>query len=269
MGRVKDKHLLYELSVQSPGWHVDWFESVFRTLRGRDPKSLREDFCGTFRLSAEWVLHDASHSALALDLDTKTLQSGKRRHWKPLSSDQKRRLQVREQDVLVPTDEKVDLIAACNFSFNIFKQRKVLTEYFRACLKSLKRDGILVLEVAGGPGMIGKMRERKTVRTPGIGLPSNKFVYVWDQKEFDPITHDVLYAIHFQFADGTQMRDAFVYDWRLWTLPELRETLLEAGFSDVKVFWETEHQGQGTGEYLAAEHGDNAYSWIAYAVGVK
>lgn len=264
-----DKYALYERSVQSPGWHIEWFQKVFQTLKRRPARSLREDFCGTLRLSTEWVASAPENTALGLDLDVETLAYGKRMHWKPLKPAQKQRLHFRQQDVRTPTAEKFDLIAACNFSFNIFKERSVLVNYFRAALKSLNRDGIFMLEVAGGPGMIGKMRERKTVKAPELGLPAGKFVYVWDQRDFDPVTHDVLYSIHFQFADGTQMRDAFVYDWRLWTIPELRDALLEAGFSRVKVYWETEHRGQGTGEYLPVERGDNAYSWISYVVGVR
>jgi hypothetical protein len=65
------------------------------------------------------------------------------------------------------------------------------------------------------------------------------------------------------------MKDAFTYDWRLWTIPELRDAMLEAGFSDVAVFWETEHRGEGTGEYVRMEHGDNAYAWVAYVAGLR
>jgi len=112
--------------------------------------------------------------------------------------------------------------------------------------------------------MIGRMTERRVVKIS----PKKKFTYVWDQKTFDPITHDATYAIHFHFPSGKKIRDAFTYDWRVWTIPEIREILLEAGFSRTVVYWETSFKGEGTGEFLPMEHGDNAYSWIAYVIGL-
>lgn len=32
------------------------------------------------------------------------------------------------------------------------------------------------------------------------------------------------------------IRDAFSYDWRLWSIPELREASLDAGFARVDVY---------------------------------
>ena len=52
------------------------------------------------------------------------------------------------------------------------------------------------------------------------------------------------------------------------TVADAWDAMKEAGFSKAVVFWETEHKGKGTGEYLPATEGDNAYSWIAYAVGI-
>jgi hypothetical protein len=65
------------------------------------------------------------------------------------------------------------------------------------------------------------------------------------------------------------MRNAFTYDWRIWSIPELRDLLIEAGFTETAVYWETEHKGEATGEYAKSELGDNAYSWIAQVVAIK
>jgi hypothetical protein len=70
-------------------------------------------------------------------------------------------------------------------------------------------------------------------------------------------------------ADGTVIRDAFTYDWRLWTIPEVLELLEEAGFSKSVVFWEKEIDGEGTGEYVPTEKGTNDYSWCAYIAGLR
>ncbi len=60
-------------------------------------------------------------------------------------------------------------------------------------------------------------------------------VYVWEQREADPLTGRVENAMHFRLPDGSWLRDAFVYDWRLWSAPELRDAMLEAGFGEVAV----------------------------------
>ena len=97
--------------------------------------------------------------------------------------------------------------------------------------------------------------------------------YVWDQAKFNPITHDFLCYIHFEFPDGSRLKRAYTYDWRLWTLPELREVLSEAGFSRVHVFWERfEDDPEGgeeqisTGEYRETLKANNQQAWVAYIV---
>jgi hypothetical protein len=64
------------------------------------------------------------------------------------------------------------------------------------------------------------------------------------------------------------MDSAFDYYWRLWTLPEIREVLEEAGFSQVDIYWEgtVEETGEGDGIYEPAEVGDADPGWICYIV---
>ena len=65
-------------------------------------------------------------------------------------------------------------------------------------------------------------------------------------------------------------KNVFSYDWRMWTLPELKEIMLEAGFSDVLIYWEgTNRQGGGNGKFTPVKKGESCLSWIAYVVGVK
>ena len=61
----------------------------------------------------------------------------------------------------------------------------------------------------------------------------------------------MLCHIHFSFPDGSKIKKAFTYDWRLWTLPEIRELLLEAGFQRATVYWEgtNEETEEGDGEF--------------------
>lgn len=263
---TRDKYALYEEAVQSPEQDLEIFARAYRHARRKDAKLLREDFCGTFLLASEWVKRSPENMALALDIDDEPLAWGRKHHYAKLTANQKRRIKVLKKDVVSVTSPKADLIIANNFSFNIFKKRELLVEYFRNCHKSLAPEGLLILELAGGPGMIEKMKERKTIYD---SRGKKKYMYVWDQKYFNPINHDARYSIHFKFNDGTLMKDAFTYDWRLWTLPEVRDAMIEAGFKSTQVYWETTHSESGDEEYLPMEEGDNPWAWLAYAVGLK
>jgi hypothetical protein len=67
------------------------------------------------------------------------------------------------------------------------------------------------------------------------------------------------------------MKRAFTYEWRLWTLPEIRELLEEAGFSKVTVYWEgtDEETGEGDGKYYPSLQGDADPSWVCYLTAEK
>lgn len=262
---LPSKYALYELSVQSPDVHAEWLEKVYLEITRKNARSIREDFCGTFKTACEWVKRHPKNMAMGLDLDPEPLDYGRENHLSQLNEHQKARVQILQKDVLHPTSTRVDLITAGNFSFCIFKKRDILLKYFKSCQASLKKGGLLILELAGGPGMITPMREKKEV----FFDRKRKFVYTWHQKSYDPITHDALYSIHFKLWNGRVMNDQFVYDWRLWSIPEVRDALSEAGFSETIVYWETSHKGKGTGEYVRMENGDNAFAWVAYVMGRK
>jgi SAM-dependent methyltransferase len=255
---------LYEKAVQSPKVHIDWVVGIYKDLRNEYPFHLREDFCGTFQLSCEWVKRNRQNTAIGLDLDREPISYGKRTHFIKLEPSQKKRIKILQQNAISVTRPKADVILVGNFSFFILKKRDLLIRYFEKARQSLAPGGLFLLEMAGGPGMIQKMTERRTVAP----RTKDKFVYVWDQKSFDPIQRDAKYSIHFHMPDGKKYKDAFTYDWRLWTIPEIRDALAEAGFKKSVVYWETSYRGEGTGEFLVSEEGDNAYSWIAYVVGM-
>jgi hypothetical protein len=261
---------LYEQSVQSPQTHINWLVDMYHQLNGEYPVHLREDFCGTFAMSCAWVKRNRNNTAIGLDLDSEPIHYGKRVHLARLTPDQKKRIKILRKNAISVTTPKADVIMAGNFSFFIFKERKTLVEYLKKCRLSLKKKGFCFLEMAGGPGMIAQMKETKRIKPDDDSPRTYKktFTYIWDQKSYNPINHNGHYAIHFKLPGKKLIEDAFTYDWRIWTLPEVSDAMKEAGFSKVVVFWETEHKGKGTGEYLPATEGDNAYSWIAYAVGV-
>jgi hypothetical protein len=95
----------------------------------------------------------------------------------------------------------------------------------------------------------------------------NGFTYIWEQASFDPLTADYVCYIHFKFADGSKLKRAFSYHWRLWTMPEIRELLDDAGFSTHHVYWQgTDDDGEASGEFFLADEGENDPAWIAYIV---
>ncbi|MCW5769959.1 MAG: hypothetical protein KIT19_14885, partial [Phycisphaeraceae bacterium] len=76
--------------------------------------------------------------------------------------------------------------------------------------------------------------------------------------------------IHFAFKDGTRMNEAFTYSWRLWTLPELRELLAEAGFQNVTIHCEGDGEdGEGDGIFKPAESCDPDPAFLSYLTGEK
>ena len=45
-----------------------------------------------------------------------------------------------------------------------------------------------------------------------------------------------LSQVHFHFDDGSWLREAFTYDWRVWNLDELKQCMLNVGFKKAEVF---------------------------------
>ncbi|NBP95018.1 MAG: class I SAM-dependent methyltransferase, partial [Gammaproteobacteria bacterium] len=76
---------------------------------------------------------------------------------------------------------------------------------------------------------------------------------------------------HFKFPDRSKIERAFSYHWRLWTLPELRELLKEAGFKRVLVHWEgtDPETDEGNGIFTATEIGEADSAFICYLTAEK
>lgn len=261
--KTADKHELYQLAVQAPLREAKFLSRYFQRYTHRELRTLREDFCGTAFLATTFVtLHD-DNRAIGVDLDLPTLEWGVTHNVNTtLDEEQKLRLTLLNKDVRKVRAPKAQAIAALNFSYSVFQTRKDLLAYFRACHDGLEPGGVLFMDGWGGPDV----QAIKTDRTRHKG-----FDYLWEQQFFDPITHSIQCAITFEFRDGTSMRNAFVYDWRLWTMPELRELMAEAGFTDVHVLWEgtLADTRSGNGVFRRKEIGDADSAWIVYVVGRK
>ena len=257
--RSRDPHWLYQESVQSPDVHFSFFDRVYRQHSGRLPLSLKEDFCGTALLSAEWVEWRRQNTAIGVDLDAPTLKWGLQHNIAVLSDDQRRRVRLVRGNVLDVTKPRVDLTVAFNFSYNIFHTRDALRAYFRAARRSLAPGGMFICDMFGGWEAQKPMVER--TRHSG-------FTYLWELERYDPIANFGRYHIHFKFHDRGGIRRAFTYDWRLWTVPEVRELLAEAGFQQVDLYWEgiDNRTGFGNSVFRKVKSATNSAGWIVFFV---
>lgn len=254
-----DPHHLYELAVQAPALEAALFADWFQTLRARPALTLREDFCGTAALARAWVSGDPGRRAWGLDLDGVVLARGRA----AVAADAAPRLTLLQADLCAPAPPPVpavDLAVALNFSYWLIRERAGLLAYFRRLRAGLVADGLLVLDAFGGADACQVLTERRFVADGGDG-----FTYVWEQASFDPISAVQHCAIHFEFPDGSRLERAFSYSWRLWTLPELRELLTEAGFGLVTCYWQGwTDSGQPDGCFVPVQVGRPDAGWICY-----
>ncbi|MFQ5659028.1 MAG: class I SAM-dependent methyltransferase [Gammaproteobacteria bacterium] len=260
MAELADKYMLYEQAVQCVEAEADFVDKTFKRLRGRSPRTLREDFCGTMNSSCEWVRRRHNTIAYAVDIDPGVLDWGRDHHLSELTADQVKRLHIFNTDVMQADVPPTDAVVAMNFSYWIFKDRANMKHYFDRIYRGLNKDGVLFLDAFGGYEAFQEMQE---------STKYNGFTYIWEQAHYNPITGDATLYIHFKFKDGSRIKKAFTYHWRMWTLPELTELLQEAGFK-ASVYWEgTDKDGEGNGVFTPTTKGEADAGWIAYIVAAK
>ncbi len=260
MAEKADRHVLYQASVQDVESELDFVEQTWKQLRSRDAVLLREDFCGTANTACEWIRRGASSQAIGVDLDADVLEWGLHNNISSLTLEQQQRIILLNENVLSVAEESADIILAMNFSYYLFLTRDDLREYFKSALRGLQSDGILMLDAYGGYEAPMELQEPRECEG---------FTYIWDQAKFNPINSLMDCDIHFEFKDNSRIEKAFSYHWRLWTLPEITEVLLEAGFATATVYWEgtdEDNEEEGNGVYEPATEGDADPGWIAYIV---
>ncbi len=258
-----DKFVLYQESVQNSEFEVRFFQRAYRKFRGTTPSVLREDFCGTALVCAEWVKRLPEGRAIGVDLDRPTLDWGRTHNIEPIGDDAARVelvcADVRDGD---KRDVRPDVVAALNFSYCCMKRRADLRDYFASVYRSLDDDGIFVLDCYGGP----------EAQQPQVEITEyDGFDYEWDQDSFNPITAEATCYIHFKVKGGPRLEKAFRYDWRVWTMPELTDLLEEVGFQRTDVYWEgtDKKTGEGNGVFRISTKGDDSDAWIAYVAAAK
>ena len=267
LAETSDKHVLYQQSVQMPEIEVVFLSNTYEQLRGKLALVFKEDFCGTAMLSTEWVKSNLYRTAIGVDLCADTLKWGEEHNVKPAGADVARRIQLLNADVRSVTEPKADITCAFNFSFSVFKTRAEMCEYFKAVHAGLAKDGLFFLDLFGGTDCPDVLEEETEI-------DDFNGKYLWEHAAFNPINNHLLCHIHFEFDDGSRMDKAFTYDWRLWSIPELSELLVEAGFSKVRIYWErfeddkdNEDYMEGTGEFSETTEEENQESWQCYIIG--
>ncbi len=229
---------LYERCAQDPERDV----RILRAIHAANALILAEDFSGTAALSRRWVKDVPRGRAIATDLDPEPL-----RHARLLPARAGARVRVHIRDAREAIG-KADVIAVFNFSIGELPERRDLLAYLANARSRLRKRGILAIDLyAGGDAYrLGTTRDHR----PGPG--GSRITYTWEQRYADPVTGRILNTMSFRIAvQGRKpviLRDAFIYDWRLWSIPELRDAMLEAGFDRVEVFPRADHAVDHLGE---------------------
>lgn len=256
----------YELCVQSPR-HVAEF---LRGLHGEAPTVLREDFCGTAAISRRWAADAARQGelarAVAVDLDPDAVAEARRRAGVAGVAD---RVEVIHADALAPAGpgEGCDCVFVGNFSIGYIHDRSTLVRYLRESRQRLAMGrggfggGVFACDTYGGAGAyrLGGI----TRRHPSQGR--EVVHYHWTHDAADPRTAMVENSISFRVEiDGevvAELPRAFVYRWRLWSMAELRDAMLEAGFESIEVYRDI-NVAPGRRPVAVAEPAELGDDWI-------
>jgi len=257
---------LYEASVQDSQSEMDFLARVYQESFQAKANILREDFCATFRNACAWVQKDNLHKAIAIDVSQETLDYGKAR-MTHLSQDEQERLKILCEDVHKVKTTKADIISVSNFSIGYLKSRVTLVQYLKHALTGVGKKGLVVFDLLGGQEMSVPQVDKRSFKMPD----GQKIKYFWDHDSFNPITNEATFYIHYKIKGTPRFERVFEYHWRMWSISEIRDCMMEAGFDGVKVYWEEddEETGEGSDHYSMHEKAEDCPVWIAYVVGIK
>jgi predicted RNA methylase len=247
-----DRYALYEACV-TDGPRLARFAQA---VHGKRPRTLAEHFSGTGALARAWAALSPRHRAVAVDSDPEPLT---RLADAP-------RVTVEVADVR-RSRARADVIAATNFPVGYLHERRDLTGYLRHARSRLAPGGVFFCDTYGGRDAFTPLTLVRRVKLGAFHVEQR-----WEQREADARTNVVLDALHFRVSRGKvvrRLRDAFVYRWRLWSIPELRDAMLEAGFRSVEVHDRLGGAIDGAGKLLVRpmdERDTLDENWVAYVV---
>ena len=222
---LPDKHELYEQAAQSPRRQAQFLRALHARGHSDAPLILGEDFAGTGALSRQWVTLAPGATAVCVDHNPEVLARGKgvagvTTHCADVSE----------------IDDPADVICALNFSICEIHDRARLVAYLSHVRPRLRESGVFVADLYGGADAFVEGESDVELREGENEQDGPGVRYVWEQRLANPMTGRVVNAMHFVLESGETMPDAFVYDWRLWSVPELRDAMIEAGFASTEVY---------------------------------
>ncbi len=234
-----DRYDLYELCAQAPDQEARFLHAV----HGRNPRTLREDFSGPGAIARAWTALHPRSKAIVIDRDPGPLARALTRgvHRSP-DDPANPNITAVCTDVLRARD-KADVVAALNFALCELHDRATLLKYLRAVRASLNPRGVFVADLYGGLDAYRPATYTRTLRGPS----RETITYTWEQRTADQATAMVTNAMHFKVQPPRPrnakaaprpytLPDAFTYHWRLWTIPELRDAMTEAGFKRIDLY---------------------------------
>ncbi|MBX9735640.1 MAG: hypothetical protein K2X32_01830 [Phycisphaerales bacterium] len=236
-----NRHDLYEICVQRPEALIP----LLRAIHAGEPKVLGEDFCAGAACARHWVKSIPAGVAYVADIDPEPLRRVRAWHVEQ-TPEVARRLIAKRLDVLKKSASgarSCDVLFTGNFSIGEIHSRDDLVSYLNRSRNRLKRNGVLICDTYGGETAFTRGSVQRIHPVPPAltgSRASTRVRYTWQQRTADPLTARVENAIHFRVEQGgeivQELTDAFVYHWRLWSVPELRDAMLEAGFRRVEIY---------------------------------
>lgn len=255
MHPIPDRFECYELCVQSPRHVVGFLRALFLAENGSDPAILGEDFSGTCAVSRRWCKELEDARSVCVDLDAEALAWARARAAEDAVAN---RIDfVREDCFADPLpasaasprtapgrDAPCDVCFVGNFSIGYAHDRPTLVRYLARTRERLLAarhgfsGGVFACDTYGGAGAFALGGIERT----HPGRRGEVIRYAWAHEHADPATGMVANSISLRVErDGdiiAQYPRAFEYHWRLWSIPELREAMLEAGFERTSVYLE-------------------------------
>lgn len=270
-----DRFACYELCVQSPRHVSGFLRGVYLAgdVGRGEPVVLHEDFCGTATIARRWIADGKRlgvvRRAVGVDLDAEVLARARVGAEEEGVAGALRLVQgdvvgevvrgthppvVAEPATSSPPasaggrggggEGGADIIFVGNFSIGYIHDRAMLVGYLRRARERVASGasgwggGVFVCDLYDSPGKYA-LGTLKRVH-PGRG--KEIVHYTWEHREADALTAMVTNAIHFRVVvDGdvvAEHTDAFIYRWRLWSIVEMREAMMEAGFAATEVYAE-------------------------------
>lgn len=250
-------HDLYELCVQ----RAEVMARFLGSLAGGGHAHLREDFSGRGGVARAWCAAGQTRTAVCVDIDAGVLQEGQR--LAACEGVAERLRWVRADLNTGPVEgATADVVFAGNFSIGYFHSRASLLAYTQRVARALTPGGAFVCDTYGGAGAFalgGQVRTR--LHANGDVVRS-----MWRHEEADPRTGMVTNSLSLRVLRGgdvvADFPRAFVYRWRLWSLPELRDVFAECGLGQPRVYTDVRPpegapalQGAASGEGVGSGDG--------------